>query len=148
MSSYSSSGLRPTIRLNSQKTEPPILDIQTHFTRKLSFTHRDTKKSFLWSYERTRAVEGGKARVLALWVKTGGQNGDHLIAQMVRSRASRTPGTKSTSTGNGGRLVLEKDAADYLEEELIVATCLAILKREAHRRRVNQATTLCVGVAV
>lgn len=137
------------IRWHHERTQQPILEIKTHVTRKLSFTHRDTKMSFFWSYESTRAVEGGRAGVLALRAMTGEQKRDYpLVAQMIRSRATRTPGTKRTSAGNGGKLVLEQHATDHLDEALIVATCLAMLKREAHQRRINQFACMFVAVSL
>lgn len=79
-------------------------------------------------------------------VKTGERENDtKLIAQLIRSKATRTVGTNARTAGNGGELTLSKDAEEFLAERLIVATCITMLKREIDRRRFKQFTFL-VGV--
>lgn len=62
------------------------------------------------------------------------------IAQLIRNEETRTPGTKSSYAGNGGELRIDSLAAKAvgIPEELIVATCLMMLKKEMDRRRVVQ----------
>lgn len=69
-----------------------------------------------------------------------------VLAQLIRGDATRTPGSKSCSAGNGGQLVLDQDAAAALDEPLIVATCLMMLKKEIDRRRAIQ-MALMVSIA-
>ncbi|CAI7619596.1 unnamed protein product [Penicillium crustosum] len=62
------------------------------------------------------------------------------IAQLVRGEDSRTPGTSRSSAGNGGELQIDEAALQSLEldEAVIVATCLMMLKKEIDRRRMIQ----------
>ena len=60
-----------------------------------------------------------------------------VLAHLIRSDATSTPGSKSCSAGNGGQLVLDKDAVAGLDEPPTVATCLMMLK-EIDRRRAMQ----------
>lgn len=76
------------------------------------------------------------------------------IGRFVRGDGTRTPGTNKNTAGNGGLLLLDleewrgekRDAGE--EEEvraLIVASCLAMLKKEVDRRRAMQ-TAVAVSV--
>jgi len=63
--------------------------------------------------------------------------GDKRVAMLVRNDDSRTPGTTKRHAGNGGHLLIDEPAlkASGLGEELIVATCIMMLKKEMDRRR-------------
>ncbi|KAJ5666629.1 hypothetical protein N7462_011038 [Penicillium macrosclerotiorum] len=67
-------------------------------------------------------------------------SGHRILARLVRDRDSRTPGTSRCDAGNGGRLELDNDAlqAVELDEAIVVATCLVMLKKEVDRRRMLQ----------
>jgi hypothetical protein len=62
------------------------------------------------------------------------------IAALVRNAETRTMGSNSCSAGNGGELVLGEDVAGKggVGEEVVVATCLLMLKKEIDRRRATQ----------
>lgn len=73
------------------------------------------------------------------------------VARLVRGPGTRTPGTARSDAGNGGLLLL--DLSDWIgekrgkeeEEEvraLIVASCIAMLKKEVDRRRGVQAAVM------
>lgn len=79
------------------------------------------------------------------------------VAQMVRSGETRTPGTKASTAGNGGRLEIDKWAGKtrvngakgeepVVDEVIVIVTCLVMLKKEIDRRRVLQ--TLVVSSSV
>ncbi|KAL1962355.1 hypothetical protein VTN77DRAFT_9768 [Rasamsonia byssochlamydoides] len=61
-----------------------------------------------------------------------------ILAQLIRSKDTRSPGSSRCTAGNGGLLVIDRDAEQYLDECLVVATCLIMLKREIDRRRMLQ----------
>ncbi|KAM0246337.1 hypothetical protein ACHAP5_004810 [Fusarium lateritium] len=66
------------------------------------------------------------------------------IGQFVRSSGLRTQGSKRTSAGNGGRLML--DLREWMDrknevvemEVLAVASCVSMMKKEVDRRRMHQ----------
>lgn len=62
------------------------------------------------------------------------------LAQLVRNEESRTPGSRNCSAGNGGELVVDGVALDSLgiDESVVVASCLMMLKKEIDRRRLYQ----------
>lgn len=63
------------------------------------------------------------------------------VAQMVRHEECRTPGTGKRSAGNGGLLQMDLGAlkgSPELEEVVVVATCLVMLKKEIDRLRMVQ----------
>ncbi|KAJ5112782.1 hypothetical protein N7532_000827 [Penicillium argentinense] len=66
--------------------------------------------------------------------------GDRRIAQLVRSAETRTPGTSRCTAGNGGELQIDDAGLDAcgLDQAVVVATCLVMLKKEMDRRRMIQ----------
>ncbi|KIW82698.1 hypothetical protein Z517_05725 [Fonsecaea pedrosoi CBS 271.37] len=103
-------------------------------SRSASFTTPDGR-SFEWSYSHTKDALGKKVNIIALRQKESGA----ILAQLVRSDGTRTEGTSKCSAGNGGQLILDQEATSHLEEAMIVATCLVMLKKEIDRRRCMQA---------
>ncbi|KIW12799.1 hypothetical protein PV08_07986 [Exophiala spinifera] len=99
-----------------------------------------------WSYAQKRDSQRKKVNLLTLSVKESPRHNDGtagtVIAQLMRSDEVRTPGSSRCSAGNGGQLVLDKDADRYLDESLIVATCIMMLKKEIDRRRFAQFVSL------
>lgn len=63
---------------------------------------------------------------------------DQMLAALVRTEDTRTPGTKKSDAGNGGLLVLDEQATAFMNEETIMATCLIMLKKEIDRQRMIQ----------
>ncbi|KAK4146509.1 uncharacterized protein C8A04DRAFT_34968 [Dichotomopilus funicola] len=65
-----------------------------------------------------------------------------VVAQFLRGEGCRTPGSGSSTAGNGGRLVMDLGGLEKGEREmavaLVVTTCLVMMKREVDRRRAQQ----------
>ncbi|KIX95130.1 uncharacterized protein Z520_09046 [Fonsecaea multimorphosa CBS 102226] len=110
-------------------------------SRSTSFTAPDGR-TFEWSYTHIKDTLGKKVNIIALRQKEAGT----ILAQLVRSDGTRTEGTSKCTAGNGGQLILEQEATSQLDEAMIVATCLVILKKEIDRRRCLQMIVLA-GVA-
>jgi hypothetical protein len=130
-----------------------IFEIKSKWTsRTITMVHKDTGRVYEWSYDKTKTTEGKKANLIVLRMKDARasalvQGRDYageadgtgkVLAQLIRSETTRTPGTGSSTAGNGGQLVLDRDAHAGMEEPLIVATCLMMLKKEIDRRRALQ----------
>jgi hypothetical protein len=102
-------------------------------------------KQFEWRYAKQPANERNqKARLLVLCEKldkTEKRQG-RKVAQLVRSDDTRTPGSTKNAAGNGGELTLVDGCNDILDESIVVATCLLMLKKEIDRRRALQAAVL------
>jgi hypothetical protein len=116
-------------------TEHNIKTISKWTSRSHSFLLPDGR-TFTWKYTKEKGFGTKGAKGTALILKLG----DKRIAALIRNQDTRTPGSKPCSAGNGGELVLSEDAnkKDGLSEELIVATCLLMLKKEIDRRRAVQ----------
>ncbi|KAF2183479.1 hypothetical protein K469DRAFT_710656 [Zopfia rhizophila CBS 207.26] len=96
-------------------------------------------RTFEWEYKKEKGVgdKGKKGTALAL-----SMDGKRM-AMLVRNKDTRTEGSKGCSAGNGGELVLGRDVGMEkeglgLSEEVVVATCLLMLKKEVDRRRTIQ----------
>ncbi|KAK5997011.1 hypothetical protein PT974_02360 [Cladobotryum mycophilum] len=116
-------------------------------------THLGT---FQWRYaskqERREAVADSLLildRITSVTLEGGKQEEQRKpVAQLVRNAEFRTEGSKSSTAGNGGRLVMDlrewlgtKGEAEQMEV-LAVASCLAMLKKEIDRRRMHQAIVI------
>lgn len=106
-------------------------------------------RAFEWSYAKRRDARGRKVNLLVLKRTDGdaGRGRGKVIAQLVRGDETRTPGSSRSSAGNGGELLLDRDAGEALDEVLIVATCLLMLKREIDRRRMLQTAVIAAAVS-
>jgi hypothetical protein len=103
--------------------------------------------TFEWRYAR-KSDEGAKrAKLLVLEKKEGVSGKRRRIAQLVRNEQTRPQGTSKTTAGNGGELVLDRNASDELDEALVVATCLLMLKKEIDRRRTLQTMVILSAVS-
>ncbi|KJZ69440.1 hypothetical protein HIM_11169 [Hirsutella minnesotensis 3608] len=66
------------------------------------------------------------------------------VARLVRNEALRTEGTGSSTAGNGGRLLMDLRAWTDTKREsrqmevFVIASCIAMLKKEVDRRRLHQ----------
>lgn len=100
---------------------------------------------FIWDYKKEKGfgAEGKKGTALVMTM-----DGKRMAA-LVRNEETRTPGSKSCSAGNGGELVLGEDIGgkDGVGEELVIATCLLMLKKEIDRRRMVQAMMISAAVS-
>lgn len=63
-----------------------------------------------------------------------------IPARFIRGEENRTPGTKKSHAGSGGRLEMAIDDADTetITELVVITTLLVMLKREADRLRSGQ----------
>jgi len=65
-----------------------------------------------------------------------------ILAQLIRNDEMRSPGTSKCTTGNGGQLILDPTCGDLLPEELVMSSCLVMLRREQDRLRCAQAAII------
>ncbi|PVH96189.1 hypothetical protein DM02DRAFT_617399 [Periconia macrospinosa] len=98
-----------------------------------------------WEYKKEKSFGCDGKKRTALVMTMGGKR----LAALIRNQETRTPGSKSCSAGNGGELVLGEDVGDRYSvgEELIIATCLLMLKKEIDRRRLVQAMVIAGAVS-
>jgi hypothetical protein len=90
--------------------------------------------------------------VLERVVYRGGDKGKEeriRVAQLLRGEETRTPGTKASAAGNGGRLemCLVGEAGEVIDEVTVVVTCLVMLKKEIDRMRACQMTAMSVAAS-
>mgnify|MGYP001564119744 FL=1 len=87
---------------------------------------------------------GGACNSLLLLERVEGEGKEEvrtMVARFVRGEETRTPGTKASHAGNGGRLemALEREGEDLfaggIGEAVVIATVLVLLKKEVDRRR-------------
>lgn len=107
---------------------------------------------FEWAYAKEKRADGQKIKYIVLRALGDTENDvkvqqDRRVAQLARSPETRTPGTSRCSAGNGGQLQIDRAALEALEldEAVVVATCLVMLKREVDRRRIIQAAVIGGG---
>lgn len=113
-------------------------------SRKHDFALPDGR-TFTWEYKRERGFGGEGKNGTALVLTLQGRR----IAALIRNNETRTPGSKSCSAGNGGELVLGADVGgkEGIDEELVVASCILMLKKEIDRRRTGQALMIAAAVS-
>jgi hypothetical protein len=133
--------------------EDIALDCKNAFSR--AIVMRTPYGSFEWRYStraERRAVGPEVDSLLILEQKTtvalsGGKKETrrYRVGQFARGGGGlRTEGTKRSTAGNGGRLMLDlrgwADRKDEMEqvELLVVASCVSMLKKEIDRRRFQQ----------
>lgn len=89
-----------------------------------------------WTYRKEFGFGTNSSKGTALVLTLG----EKRIAVLLRNNETRTTGSKSCSAGNGGELVLGEEFGGIYEinEDLVVATCLLMLKKEIDRRRTVQ----------
>jgi hypothetical protein len=107
--------------------------------------------TFEWTYGKHKDPHTGKrVNLLVLRWKPNFSKDDNttgkILAELVRSEETRPRGSTRVTAGNGGLLRIDQDAEQYLDESLVVATCLIMLKREVDRRRMCQ--TMMIAAAV
>lgn len=75
------------------------------------------------------------------------------VAQLVRNEKLRTEGTRASTAGNGGRLMMDlRDWADtkgevQQMEVFVIASCITMLKKEVDRRRMHQMIVIAAGAS-
>jgi hypothetical protein len=71
------------------------------------------------------------------------------VAQLVRSKETRSPGSFSSNTGNSGRLKMyldKKDKERIINKLIVVSIVLVILKKEVNKQRAIQVAIISVIV--
>lgn len=105
-----------------------------------------TYGTFEWRYAGKQERKEGVNNLLVL--ERVGEEGTVRVAQLVRSEETRSPGSSSSSAGNGGRLemCLEGEDGRVVSAVVVVSTVLVMLKKEVDRRRAMQFAM--IGAAV
>ncbi|KAI1925905.1 hypothetical protein LOZ65_002717 [Ophidiomyces ophidiicola] len=99
--------------------------------------------SFQWRYIRCDDPRWVCKKLLVL-EKVKNSVASRRIAQLVRNEVTRPEGTSKCTAGNGGELMLDGEAMGAeIDEALVVATCLLMLKKEVDRRRMMQMMVVC-----
>jgi len=132
---------------NNDKNHPDATSVAVSgrwSTRTTNFTTPDGR-AFEWSYAKRRDSNGRRVNLIILRRKRDDGNGK-ILAQLVRSDETRTTSSTRSTAGNGGVLLVDQGAWKLLDEALIVATCLIMLKKEIDRRRAVQMAVIA-GVA-
>ncbi|KAL1977344.1 hypothetical protein VTN31DRAFT_203 [Thermomyces dupontii] len=135
---------------NEDQDSLPTIKVETHWTTRATdfivpALDGRPEKHFEWRYAKRKDPQTGKqANLLVLRRKSpnGGSGSDSnsdsdgkILAELVRSRETRTPGTSKGDAGNGGLLLIDQDSIKEIDQSVVVATCLVMLKREVDRRR-------------
>lgn len=104
-----------------------------------------------WGYEKEKTADGRQVNFIVLReVVDKGEGGRGMeISRLIRSDETRTPGSSRCSVGNGRELLIDGSVLEFssLDDGLVVASCLVMLKREVDRRRMKQAMTIGAIVA-
>ena len=137
------------IKRSNQEDEeegPLAVSTKSHtLSYRVDFTHAETGKTFGWKYTKTQ-LPTGKARVLVLETDAAGSSSEKApsktLAVLLRTDDTRTPGSSKWDAGNGGQLVIDANATALIDEALIVATCIMMLKKEIDRQRGAQAAAI------
>jgi hypothetical protein len=104
--------------------------------------------TFEWRYAGKKEKAQDVNNLLVL--EKVGDEGRVRVAQLVRSEETRSPGSSSSSAGNGGRLDMCLDGEDgerMVDEPTVVSTVLVMLKKEVDRRRAMQVAMISVAVS-
>jgi hypothetical protein len=110
----------------------------------------DPSKVFKWKYTRSQTVDG-KHRLLALFAESASSSSkagnEEAVAVLVRTNSTRTPGTSRWGAGNGGQLVISAAGMEQLDEPLIIASCLMMLKKENERAKAAHGAAISSAAA-
>lgn len=95
----------------------------------------------------SEAIEEGCDDLLVLEevdTEEKGKMRGRAVARLIRGAESRTPGTKRSHGGNGGRLemVLDDEGEGGITEIVVVTSLLVLLKREVDRVRAGSACAM------
>ncbi|RAO73435.1 uncharacterized protein BHQ10_009447 [Talaromyces amestolkiae] len=121
------------------KSEPSRTKISSKwFSRTTTFLTPDGHE-LEWSYGKRIDSHNQSENLIILRLKSSSlEKHGKILSQLVRSDQTRTPGSSKSRAGNGGQLLIDESASKFVEEPLIVATCLLMLKKEIDRRRTVQ----------
>jgi hypothetical protein len=142
-------GRNPQIRIGrDDDVDADVFEMcgKSLLTRTVYFVSRKWGR-FEWRYcqKKERGQVGENINSLLVLEKIVGAPGKReeriRVAQMIRSEEMRTPGTKASYAGNGGRLemCLANEEGNIIEETTVVVTCLVMMKKEIDRLRSVQA---------
>jgi hypothetical protein len=108
-------------------------------------------QSFKWTYLRTKTLDDGKRRVLALFAENASSSSkaedSEPLAVLVRSASTRSVGSSRWDAGNGGHLLISPNAAAQMDEALILASCIMMLKKERDRQRNTRNAAFAAAVS-
>lgn len=152
----------PVVRLSGGdeddgEREEIVIKGKGMWTRSVGFEN-PSQGRFEWRYgtKRERAAVGKGIDSLLILERTTTNSEKKeekiKIAHLIRSKETRSPGSKKSSAGNGGLLEMDlgsngafKEEGEQVNEGLVVATCLVMLKKEVDRRREVLALALDAG---
>jgi len=156
-------GRNPVMKMLERSEGQQEINVSGKWTsREQTFTDSAVPVVFHWVYKKeVREVTGSdgtkkpkKLSILVMEVHGAlhdekGKSDAKRIAELVRSEEKRTPGSDSCRAGNGGELGIDEDAAKGLgiPEELVVASCIMMLKKEIDRRRAYQAMVMAAALS-
>ncbi|KAJ5522729.1 hypothetical protein N7513_013302 [Penicillium frequentans] len=139
----------PVLRLlQTSGVIPEEVRVSGKWTSRSAFFTMPNGTEYEWAYAKQKGPEGQKLKLIVLEAISMDDNEKitkhRRIAQLVRSSDTRTPGTSRCTAGNGGELQIDDEAlhALQLDESIVVATCLVMLKKEIDRRRMIQAAVI------
>jgi hypothetical protein len=139
-------GRNPTLKVLNAAEDQGEVKVSGRWTSRSQDFSVANGTSFEWTYKReptlmTGAKDGDKQKVKKATFLVLEAQGVRL-AQLVRTEETRTLGTSPSTAGNGGALMIDEKAIAALKpeisEELVVATCIMMLKKEIDRRRAIQ----------
>ncbi|KAB8071043.1 hypothetical protein BDV29DRAFT_197661 [Aspergillus leporis] len=141
-------GSRPWIRflqpVEGDVVHPIALDGKWT-SRTMSFTPPEGGCRWEWKYTRTTTPDKKDLKALCLEKVELSESGEKAtrVAHLLRSPDTRATGSSCCSAGNGGQLVISSGSGlSLVEEALVIATCLVMLRRERDRRRFIQAMVI------
>lgn len=121
----------PIVRL--LKSNGPDIKVTGRWTSRQQTFTAPNRSTYVWRHIRS---QDDKMIVLE---KAGGRlhGTGRRIAQLVREKPGIGEGTFDRTVGKGGWLYLARDAGAEMDEALIVATCIVVLKKEIDRVRAS-----------
>ncbi|OBT64735.1 hypothetical protein VE03_05853 [Pseudogymnoascus sp. 23342-1-I1] len=133
----------PVVRVGGEEM---VMEKRKWVSRTVSFVWGGGR--YEWRYggrSEKRAVEaerGEECHCLILLERVEGEKKGEVrttVARFVRGVETRTPGTKRSTAGNGGRLEMGLGGeGEGIREEVVVATVLVMLKKEVDCQRGTQ----------
>ncbi|KAJ5463868.1 hypothetical protein N7475_007003 [Penicillium sp. IBT 31633x] len=140
-----------------------LLQISSEFPEKFTVAGKWTSRSmhfgmpgggmYEWKYAKEKRADAQTLNLVVFRAvdKEEARNTNHQghrIAQLVRGEDTRTPDTSRCTAGNGGELQIDQAVAQsfVIDESVIVATCLMMLKKEIDRRRMVQLAVIAGAV--
>ncbi|KLJ10773.1 hypothetical protein EMPG_13851 [Blastomyces silverae] len=130
-------------QLNGSEKASLQVKIQGKWTSRATNFSLPDGSVFEWRYVKECGPEGKKEMLVVLEkIDVAGRK---RVAHLLRNERTRPPNTSRCTAGNGGELVIDRDASEAIDESLIVATCLLMLKKEIDRRRALQACVIFGG---